>query len=70
VSQLNYLLIALHQLKCLALNVVLAANDVSEDGRQVSAIEFRHWDLDVELAGALVLQLELQVVFLWFRQWP
>jgi hypothetical protein len=64
VSHLNYLLVALHQLKRLALDVVLAANDVGKDGRQISAIKLRHGDLDVELAGALVLQLELQIVFL------
>lgn len=54
-----YLLVALHQFQCLALDVILAADDVCEDWRQVSSFELGSRNLDVELPRIFVLEIKL-----------
>lgn len=62
-GQCHYLLVALHQFQRLALDIVLATNDISKDWGKITSLEFRRWDLDIEMTSVLVLELQLYVVF-------
>jgi hypothetical protein len=52
-----YLLIALHQLHCLALNMVVTTNYVGENRWQWLALKFRHCNFDTKLTSSFVFQV-------------
>jgi hypothetical protein len=63
-EQWHYLLIALHQLKRLALDILATTDNVGEDRREALAINFGFRNSDIELASVVVLELKLNIELL------